>query len=107
MEYFPCGHRLLLKPVAIEEVDEAYAAAQRMGFKIPELDGKKIDKNAVNRGTIIRLGPNCWKAFDDGTPWAAEGDLVLYARYAGTKVKNGEEEFLICSDEDIVCVIKE
>ena len=24
MEYFPCGHRLLIKPVEIEQVDEAF-----------------------------------------------------------------------------------
>lgn len=107
MEIIPCGHRVLIKPVTLEEVDPAYAAAKALGIEIPEMEGKKVDKNAVNKGIIVKLGINAWKGFDDGIPWASVGDVVLYARYAGTKVKDGEDEYLVCSDEDVVCIIKE
>ncbi len=107
MEIIPCGHRVVIQPVALEEVDSTYATAKRLGIEIPELEGKKVDKNAVNKGTLVRIGINAWKGFDDGIPWANVGDIVLYARYAGVKVKDGDTEYLVCSDEDVVCVIKE
>ena len=51
MEIIPCGHRVVIQPVALEEVDSTYATAKRLGIEIPELEGKKVDKNAVNKGT--------------------------------------------------------
>ena len=61
----------------------------------------------MNRGVLVSIGINAWKGFDDGLPWATVGDTVLYARYAGTKVKDGDTEYIVCSDEDVVCILKE
>jgi len=107
MNIIPCGHRVVIKPYELEKVDEVFAKAKKMGLEIPDLDEHKREKNAVNRGILVSIGVNAWKAFDDGTPWATVGDHVLYARYAGTKVKDGDVEYIVCSDEDIVCILKD
>lgn len=107
MNIIPCGHRIVIKPFELEKVDDVYAKAKQMGLEIPELDEHKREKNAVNRGVLVSIGINAWKGFDDGLPWATVGDTVLYARYAGTKVKDGDTEYIVCSDEDVVCILKE
>lgn len=35
-----------------------------------------------------------------------EGDLVLYSKYAGTDVKQGDDEFIIIKENDILAVLK-
>ena len=35
------------------------------------------------------------------------GDSVLFAKYAGTELKIGDDEFLILSEKDILAVVSE
>jgi len=59
------------------------------------------------RGTVVRIGVNAWKAFDDGTPWAHVGDKVVFRKYAGEVIKDGDVEYRVVNDEDILCRIRE
>ena len=68
MNIIPCGHRVVIQPYELEKVDEVFAKAKKMGLEIPDLDEHKREKNAVNRGILVIIGVNAWKAFDDGTP---------------------------------------
>lgn len=57
-------------------------------------------------GEIVAVGLG--KRNDDGTRQTidiAVGDKVLYAKYAGTDVKLGTEEYVLLSEKDILAVV--
>jgi len=97
MVIVPAGHRVMIKP---DDVEKKTAS----GIVLP-VDEKK-EKAATVIGTIVAIGPNAWRAFDDGLPWATIGDRVYYIKYAG-KFVGKEEEFIVVNDEDIIAVIRE
>ena len=99
----PLGHRLLVKPEKIEEVDKAYAAAKQAGIFIPEMEERK-EQLAVDRGMVVAIGETAFKDFG-GDPWCVIGDKVAYARYGGKVLKDPEDgtEYLILNDEDVIC----
>ena len=97
-----CGHRVLVKPDPVSEVDE------KTGIIVATPETLKLEKNAVTKGELVKVGPNAWLAFDDGKPWAKVGDRVYFAKYAGKRVEDPEDpetDYLILSDEDILAVI--
>lgn len=94
----PAGHRVLIKPDIVEE--------KTAGGIILAQTTKDRDQQATMRGTVVNVGVNAWKAFDDGTPWASEGDKVVFRKYAGEVIKDGEEEYRVVNDDDILAVIK-
>lgn len=103
-ELIPTGHHCLVKPDKVEEKTAG-------GLWKPD---QAIQKQRGNMqiGTIVALGPQCFKAFDDGEPWAAVEDRVVYAKYGGKvfnylEEKDTEEHALrLLNDEDILLVIK-
>ncbi|OHD28153.1 MAG: hypothetical protein A2Y38_15590 [Spirochaetes bacterium GWB1_59_5] len=99
MQYSPCGHRVLILPEVVEE--------KTSGGIILAPTTQQRDQQATMRGTVAAIGVNAWKAFDDGTPWAKEGDRVMFRRYAGEIIKDGDAEYRVINDEDILAVIKE
>lgn len=103
MSLVPCGHRILVKPQRIEDVDSAYKSAKNAGIILQE-SHEQLQQAAVDKGTVVALGSTAYKDFG-GTPWCEVGDLVAYARYGGKVVKDPEtqEDFLILNDEDIIC----
>lgn len=97
----PAGHRVLVQPDAVEETTES-------GIVINTPESTKMEQAGQERGTVIAIGPNAWKAFDDGTPWAAVGDRVIYSRYAGRVVQDPDDKetrYVILNDEDILTLI--
>lgn len=95
----PAGHRVLIKPDIVEE--------KTAGGIILAQTTKERDQQATMRGEVVAIGVNAWKAFDDGTPWAAVGDRVCFRKYAGEVIKDGDEEYRVINDDDCLCVIKE
>lgn len=101
------GHRVLVKPESVEKVSAGGIVIARPGH------GEKLEQMATDRGTVVQVGPMCWRNYDydqpDWKPWAKEGDRVIFARYAGKVVKNPdtEEEFFLMNDEDIQVVLEE
>jgi len=90
----PLGDRVVIKPANKEEVSAA-------GVILPDTAKEKPQK-----GTIIAVGPG--RTLDNGTrqaPEVSEGQLVLYAKYAGTEVKIEGDEYLILSEKDILAVV--
>jgi len=60
-------------------------------------------KEKPQRGEIIAVGPG--RLDEEGKHIAMEvkkGDKVLYAKYAGTEVKIGDDEYLILRESDIL-----
>lgn len=106
MKIIPTGHRLLVKPDSLEEADPTIAAAKKVGIVLSDLS-ERMEQTAIDTGIVLDIGPNAWKAFDDGHAWAKRGDRVVYAKYGGKLVKDGENKFLILNDEDVIGVIYE
>lgn len=94
----PAGHRVLVKPDAVEEISKG---------GIVLVQNNKREKEAQITGVIVAIGPNAWKAYDGGEPWAAVGDRVYFAKYGGELIKDGDEELRILNDEDITAVFAE
>lgn len=64
-------------------------------------------KEQANRGTIVAVGPG--KVLDDGTRGEMQvgvGDRVLFTSYAPETITVGDDEFLLMSESDILCVVE-
>lgn len=107
MSVIPCGHRIVIKLIPLEEVDVTYARAKALGI---EIAGEQInrDKQSVDKGTVMAIGPTAFKDFG-GEAWCKVGDVVAFAKYSGKAVKDMEtqEDYLVLNDEDICCVLKQ
>ena len=101
------GHRLLIKPEAVEKVSAGGIVIARPG------QGDKLEFMGTDRGTVVQVGPLCWHHLDhddaDWKPWCKVGDRVIFARYSGKIVKHPEteEEFFLMNDEDIQVILEE
>lgn len=99
MQIEPAGHRVIVKPDPLDEVSSG-------GIIIAHGADKKRKEQAQQIGTIVAIGPNAWKAFDDGLPWAAIGDRVYFAKYGGFLVEDGGAEYRVLNDEDITAIVR-
>jgi len=87
----PLGDRVVVKPIAKEEVTKG-------GIVLPD-----TAKEKPQEGEVIAVGPG--KLSEDGKRIAMEvkeGDRVIYAKYAGTEVKLDDEELVILRESDIL-----
>ena len=98
------GHRVLIEP---EHFEEEIDDGALKGFKLDIGDDWKRERAATVIGFIKGIGPNAWKAFDDGQPWAKVGDKVYYAKYSGKVVTDGKEDYIVCNDEDVIAIVHE
>jgi len=90
----PLGDRVVIKPLPREEMTKS-------GIYLPD-----TAKEKPQEGTVIAVGPG--RINDDGklVPMTVNvDDRVLYAKYAGTEYKEGDVEYLICSEKDILAIM--
>lgn len=94
----PTGGHLLVMPEKVE-------AKTKGGIFLPETTREK-EQQAATVGKLVAVGPTAWKDIDDGSAWAAVGDKISYARYAGVSMlgKDGESYVLI-NDNDVLAVL--
>ena len=91
-EFKPWGNRVVIEPMESEEQMSAG------GIYIPD-----TAKEKPQEGKIVAVGPG--KLNDDGsrTPLeVAVGDVVVYSKYAGTEYKDGDTEYLVVREDDIL-----
>lgn len=89
----PLGNRVLVK--------RSVAPESKGGILLPD-----SAKEKPKEGTILAVGPG--KMDDSGTLQQLHvniGDLILFSSYAGTEVKEDEEDLLILSEDDILGVL--
>lgn len=94
MSLKPLGERILLKVVEAEEKTEG-------GIVLPDSAKKK-----PQQGEVVAVGSG--KVTDKGEKLPLEvkkGDKVVFSQYSGTEVKDGEEEFLIVYERDILAIV--
>ncbi|NLJ74561.1 MAG: co-chaperone GroES [Firmicutes bacterium] len=95
MNIKPLGDRVVLRVLEAEEKTAS-------GIVLPD-----TAKEKPQQGKVVAVGPG--KHGEDGklVPVAVkEGDVVLFAKYAGTEVKYGGEELLILKESDLLAVIE-
>jgi chaperonin GroES len=88
----PLGNRVVVEP---QEGDEQMSSG---GIYIPD-----TAKEKPQEGTIVAVGPG--RLTDEGNrvPMdVAVGDTVVYSKYAGTEYKEGDIEYLVLRDDDIL-----
>ncbi|HJO60138.1 MAG: co-chaperone GroES [SAR202 cluster bacterium] len=88
----PLGNRVVVEPLEGEE------QMSSGGIYIPD-----TAKEKPQEGTIVAVGPG--RLTDDGArvPMELEvGDSVVYSKYAGTEYKEGDIEYLVLREDDIL-----
>jgi chaperonin GroES len=91
----PLGSRVVIEPMEQEEVTSG-------GIVLPETAKEKPQK-----GTILATGPG--DRDDDGERISMDvkvGDVVLYAKYAGTEIKVEGKKLLILKESDILAIVE-
>ena len=106
MAITPILHRILVAPDKIENKDSHFAAARRAGIVIVE-DERKREQAAVDTGTVLNIGATAFKDFGADFPPIAAGHRIVYARYAGKAVKDGDEDYVLLNDEDVLAILSE
>lgn len=88
----PVGNRIVVEPLD----DEAEMSSG--GIYIPD-----TAKERPQSGRVVAVGPG--KLTDDGNRLPMEvavGDIVVYSKYGGTEYKEGETEYLVLRDDDVL-----
>ena len=92
VDFKPLGNRVVVEPL---EGDEQVSAG---GIYIPD-----TAKEKPQEGTVVAVGPG--RVTDDGKNVPMEfkvGDIVIYSKYAGTEYKQGEIEYLVLREDDVL-----
>jgi chaperonin GroES len=92
--FVPLGERVIIKPIEQEQTT-------RGGIVLPD-----TAKEKPQEGEVVAVGPG--RMSDDGKRISMElskGDRVVYSKYAGTEYKDGDEEYLILRESDILAKI--
>lgn len=90
----PLGDRVVVKPVEQEQTTAS-------GIILPE-----TAKEKPQEGKVLAAGPG--RRDDAGKRIAmdvAVGDSVLFAKYAGTEIKLGDDKLLILKESDILAIV--
>ena len=90
----PMTDRVIVKPS--EAGDEI-----RGGIFIPD-----TAKEKPQEGNVVAVGPG--RVTEDGKRIAMEikvGDKIIYAKYGGTEIKDGDDELLILRESDVLAKV--
>ena len=100
-------HRLVVKPVELEEYDEVDAKLKELGFAKAITEESKYHKTQIDQGYVLDVGPTAFldyvKKHDLPIP-VRVGTLVTYARHSGKYLKDGEEDVVVINDDDVIAI---
>lgn len=85
----PLGDRVVVEPAPAEQMTAT-------GIIIPD-----TAKEKPQRGTVVAVPDEN----EENKITVKTGDKVLYAKYAGTEVTVGDNEYLIMHESDILAII--
>lgn len=94
----PTGHHILVEV----EIPDEKTKSGRLFLPISMRD-RKMNEGLITK--IVAVGPQAWKAFSDGTPWAKVGDRVLCIKHAGVALET-DSRLRIMNDEDVLMVLE-
>ncbi|MEX2599667.1 MAG: co-chaperone GroES [Dehalococcoidia bacterium] len=90
----PLGDRIVVKPIEQE-------AQTKSGLYVPD-----SAKERPQQGKVLAVGPG--RVTDEGARIAmdvAEGDTVIYSKFAGTEFSDDGEELLILTERDVLAKV--
>ncbi len=90
----PLGDRVVVEPIEREQTTAS-------GIILPE-----TAKEKPQEGNVLAVGPG--RRDDAGKRIAMDvsvGDTVLFAKYAGTEIKLGDQKLLILKESDILAIV--
>ena len=96
----PTGWRLLVLPYRIKDKTKG-------GIVLAESTLEK-QQVASQCGLILAMGPQCYQdkeRYPSG-PWCKVGEWVMFARYAGSRIKIEGGEIRLLNDDEILATIK-
>ena len=94
----PTGYRILVAAAKMEE---------KKGSVILPDEYRSLENTASIVGNVIAVGPDAYrdeKKFPTGA-WCKVGDWILYKSYSGTRLRVGEVELRLLSDDQVDAVI--
>jgi chaperonin GroES len=94
------GERVLIKVVKpYTEMDRAKQA----GLALPQ-DAEERNTPLPSTGIVVMVGDGWYKSDTHGTPDCpvAEGDMIMFSKYAGSDYRVDEEDFKILSMSEVV-----
>lgn len=94
VSFVPLGERIVIKPMEQEDQTKG-------GIYLPD-----TAKEKPQEGEVVAVGSG--RVTDDGTNIPMElsvGDRVIYSKYAGTEYKDGDDEYLIMRESDVLAKI--
>ena len=95
----PTGWRMLVLPFKMKEKTKG-------GIIIAETSLER-QQVASQCGLVLRMGPDCYtdkERYPDG-PWCKEKDWVIFARYAGSRIKIEGGEVIMLNDDEILATV--
>lgn len=90
----PLADRVVIRPKAKDEVTKS-------GIVLPD-----TAKEKPQEGEVLAVGPG--RMLDNGQRVAPEvkvGQTVLFAKYAGTEIKQDGEDVLVVRESDILAIV--
>ena len=95
----PTGWRMLVLPFKMKEKTKG-------GIQLAEttLERQQV---ASQVGLVMAMGPDCYKdkeRYPEG-PWCKEKDWVMFARYAGSRIKIDGGEMRLLNDDEVLATI--
>ncbi len=101
----PILHRIIVLQDNLDEKDEVFAAAKKMGIEIAR-DEKSREQAAIDSGKVVSIGETAFKDFGADCPIKV-GDSVVYARYGGKAIVDPKDKvkYVALNDEDIIAIV--
>jgi len=90
----PMGDRVLVKPTERDDVSPG-------GIFLPD-----TAKEKPQEGEVVAVGPG--RVTEDGSRVPMDlkkGEIVLYAKYGGTEIKEDGNDYLMLSERDILAKV--
>ena len=92
----PLGNRVVVEPIEQEEITAG-------GIVLPE-----TAKEKPQRGKVLAAGPGDRNDKGERVDMdVAEGDTVLFAKYAGTEFKMDGKKLLILRESDLLAIVSD
>lgn len=91
VKFSPLGERLVVSPIEQEQMTSS-------GIILPD-----TAKEKPQEGKVVAIGPG--RVTDEGKNVPMElkiGDTVIYSKFAGTEYKDGDQEYLILRESDVL-----
>ena len=95
----PTGWRIMVLPFKMKEKTKG-------GLVLAETTLEK-QQVASQCGLVLAMGPQCYKdkeRYPEG-PWCKVNDWVMFARYAGSRIKIDGGEIRLLNDDEVLATI--